>query len=39
MNGILLEGEPLSRCAKRMSAMIDDEAAFERIFDDLHLFE
>jgi hypothetical protein len=39
MNGILLEGEPLSRCAKRMSAMIDDEAAFESISDDLQVFE
>jgi hypothetical protein len=35
MNGMLLEGEALSRCAKLMSAMIDDEASFESIFDDL----
>jgi hypothetical protein len=39
MNGILLEGEALSRCAKSMSAMIDDEASFESIFDDLQQFE
>jgi hypothetical protein len=31
MNGMLLEGEALSHCAKSMSAMIDDEASFERI--------
>jgi hypothetical protein len=35
MNGMLLEGEALSRCAKSMSAMIGNEASFESIFDDL----
>jgi hypothetical protein len=39
MNGILLEGEALGHCAKSMSAMIDDEASFESIFDDLQHFE
>jgi hypothetical protein len=39
MSGMLLEGEALSRCAKSMSAMIDNEASFESIFDDLQQFE
>jgi hypothetical protein len=39
MNGMLLEGEALSHCAKSMSAMIDNEASFESIFDDLQQFE
>jgi hypothetical protein len=39
MNWMLLEGEALSRCAKSMSAMIDNEASFESIFDDLQQFE
>jgi hypothetical protein len=39
MNGILLEGEFLSRCAKSLSAMIDDEASFQGIFNDLQQFE
>jgi hypothetical protein len=39
MNGMLLEGEALSRCAKSMSAMIDDDASFEGIFDDLQQVE
>jgi hypothetical protein len=39
MNGMLLEGEALSHCAKPMSAMIDNEASFESIFDDLQQFE
>jgi hypothetical protein len=39
MNGMLLEGKALSRCAKSMLAMIDDEASFEGIFDDLQQFE
>jgi hypothetical protein len=39
MNGMLLEGEALSRCAKSMSAMIDNEASFESIFDDLQQFD
>jgi hypothetical protein len=39
MNGMLLEGEALSHCAKSMSAMIDNEASFESIFDDLKQFE
>jgi hypothetical protein len=33
MNGLLLEVEALSRCAKSMSAMIDDAASFKSIFD------
>jgi hypothetical protein len=33
MNRIPLEGEALSRCAKSMSAMIDEKASFENIFD------
>jgi hypothetical protein len=39
MNGMLLDGEALSRCAKSMSAMIDNEASFESIFDDLQQFD
>jgi DNA-binding PucR family transcriptional regulator len=39
MNGILLEGEALSRCAKSKSAMIHDEASSESIFVDLQQFE
>jgi hypothetical protein len=39
MNGMLLEGEALGRCAKPMSAMIDDEARVESIFDGLQKFE
>jgi hypothetical protein len=39
MNGILLEGVALSRCAESMSAMLDGEASFESIFDDLQQFE
>jgi hypothetical protein len=39
MNGMLLEGEALRRCAKSTLAMIDDEASFEGIFDDLQQFE
>jgi hypothetical protein len=39
MNGMLLKGEALSHCAKSMSAMIDNEASFESIFDDLQQFE
>jgi hypothetical protein len=39
MNGMLLEGEALSHCAKSMSAMIDNDASVESIFDDLHQFE
>jgi hypothetical protein len=39
MNGMLLEGEVLSRCAKSVSATRDDEASLESIFDDLHLFK
>jgi hypothetical protein len=39
MNGILLEGEALSRCAKSKSAMIHDDASSESIFDDLQQFE
>jgi hypothetical protein len=39
MNGMLLEGEALSHCAKSMSAMIDNEASFESIFDDLQFEE
>jgi hypothetical protein len=39
MNGMLLEGEAFSRYAKPMLAMIDDEASFEGIFDDLQQFE
>jgi hypothetical protein len=39
MNGILLEGVDLSRCAESMSAMMDDEASFESIFYDLLQFE
>jgi hypothetical protein len=39
MNGILLEGEALSRCAKSMSAMIHDAASFGSIFDDQQQFE
>jgi hypothetical protein len=31
--------EAISRCAKSMSAMIDDAASFEGIFDDLQQFE
>jgi hypothetical protein len=39
MNGILLEGEALSRCGKSLLAMIDNEASFERIVDDLQQLE
>jgi hypothetical protein len=39
MNGILLEWEALSRCAKSMPSMIADEARFKSIFDDLQHFE
>jgi hypothetical protein len=39
MNGILLGGEALSRCAKSMSAMIRDAASFGSIFDDLQQFD
>jgi hypothetical protein len=39
MNGMLLEGEVLSRRAKSTLAAIDDEATFESIFDDLQQFE
>jgi hypothetical protein len=39
MNEMLLEGEALSHCAKSMSAMIDNEASFESIFDDLRFEE
>jgi hypothetical protein len=39
MDGMLLEGEALSHCAKPMSAMIDNEASFETIFDDLQQVE
>jgi hypothetical protein len=39
MNRMLPEGEALIRCAKSMSAMIDDEAIFEGIFDYLQQFE
>jgi hypothetical protein len=39
MNGVLLEGEALNRCAKSISAMIDNEASFDSIFDDLQQFE
>jgi hypothetical protein len=39
MNRMLLEGEALSHCAKSMSTMIDNEASFESIFDDLQQFE
>jgi hypothetical protein len=39
MNGMLLEGEALSRCAKSISAMIDNEESSESIFDDLQQFE
>jgi 16S rRNA G966 N2-methylase RsmD len=39
MNVILLEGEALSRCAKSMTAMLDDEARFESIFDNLQQLE
>jgi hypothetical protein len=35
MNGILLEAEAFSRCAKSTSAMVDDEASFGSTFDDL----
>jgi hypothetical protein len=39
MNGILLDGEALRRCAQSMSSVIDDEASFESIFDDLQHFK
>jgi hypothetical protein len=39
MNGMLLEWEALSCCAKSTSAMIDNQASFESIFDDLQHFE
>jgi hypothetical protein len=39
MNRMLPAGEALSCCAKSMTAMIDDEASFEGIFDDLQQFE
>jgi hypothetical protein len=39
IDGILLEGEHLSRCAKSGSAMLDNEASFEGIFGDLQQFE
>jgi hypothetical protein len=39
MNGILLEGEAHSRCAKSMSGMIDDEESFVRACDDPQQFE
>jgi hypothetical protein len=39
MNGMLLEGEALIHCVKSMSAMIDNEASFKSIFDDLQQFE
>jgi hypothetical protein len=39
MNGILLEWEALSRCAKSMPSMIDNKASFKSIFDDLQHFE
>jgi hypothetical protein len=41
MNGILLEGEAVSHCAKSMhiSAMIDDEASFKSAFNYLQQFE
>jgi hypothetical protein len=39
MNGMLLEGAALSRCAKSMSAVIDNEASFESTFDDLQQFD
>jgi hypothetical protein len=39
MNGVLLEGEVLSRCAKSVLAMLDYEAGFESMLDDLLQFE
>jgi hypothetical protein len=39
MNKMLLEGEVLSRCAKYTSALLDNEASFESICDDLQQFE
>jgi 16S rRNA G966 N2-methylase RsmD len=39
MSRILLEGEALSRCAKSTSAVIDDEASFESVFDALQQLE
>jgi hypothetical protein len=39
MNGILLEGEVISRRTKYMSAMLDTAASFEIIYDDLQQFE
>jgi hypothetical protein len=39
MNGMLLEGENLSRFPKFVSAMREDKASFEGILDDLQYFE
>jgi hypothetical protein len=39
MDGMLHEGEVLSRCAKPVSAMLADEASFESILNDLQQFE
>jgi hypothetical protein len=39
MNGMLLEGEVLSRCAKYMLAMLDTEASSESIYGDLQQLE
>jgi hypothetical protein len=39
MNRMLLEGEVLSPCAKSVSAMLDNEASFEYVFDELQQFE
>jgi hypothetical protein len=39
MNGMLFDGEALSRCVKSMTAMIDDEASFEGTLNDLQQFE